>query len=189
MDNNKGIGMSATDFVKYIHARGWDEPTLVARWSLEGRGRFVRFEDVQLPSRSVFFNDALAGLPNRSDARGVITPDQYIQIIREKGWNQVSIAQRWGLSSRRINSIVNSTDRTLSFDDALIGLPENLANAWLLPSHLAILSEKGWTLKDILSRWPLTERELKKLVAREGGEQMLSDWFQGLPQKLTRNDH
>ena len=182
MDDNKDLGISTPDFVEYIQSKGWDRASLITRWNLEGRGRIVRFEDVQLSSRSVFFNDALAGLPMRSEERGVISPARYIQIVTEKGWNQVSIAKRWGLSSRRINTIVNDPERALSFDDALIGLPNN-QNIWLTASHLAIINEKGWTLKEILSRWPLTERELKKLADRDGGTGMLSDWFHGLPNK------
>jgi hypothetical protein len=183
MDDNKDLGISTPDFVEYIQSKGWDRASLITRWNLEGRGRIVRFEDVQLSSRSVFFNDALAGLPMRSEERGVISPARYIQIVTEKGWNQVSIAKRWGLSSRRINTIVNNSERALSFDDALVGLPENQSNAWLTPLQFAILDDKGWTLKEVLARWPLTERELKKFTERDSGIDMLSDWFQGLPNK------
>lgn len=181
MHNNKNQNMSATEFIEYIKSKGWSRSSLIMRWNLEGKGRIVRFEDVQLPSRSVFFNDALAGLPEKNVERAIITPDQFIQILAEKGWNQITIAQRWGLSARRINTIVNSAERSLSFDDALIGSPTCTEIAWLDQINISLLAERGWTLKAILARWPVTERELKKLAERPGGQQMLLDWFKGLP--------
>ena len=49
-------------------------------------------------------------------------------ILKEKGWTQREVGERWNLSERRISQIVTQDERKQYYTDAFKGLP---AKDWI----------------------------------------------------------
>ena len=47
---------------------------------------------------------------------------EYVKVLRAKGWSAQDLAERWGVSPRRISQIGNNP--TQKDQDALAGLPD-----------------------------------------------------------------
>ncbi|MDU4254581.1 hypothetical protein [Pseudomonas sp.] len=52
-----------------------------------------------------------------------LTPDQFKELMKAKGWKPEKLALRWGMSKRRVQQIAADAERPSYYDDALRGLP------------------------------------------------------------------
>lgn len=118
--------MEASALKHRLKAGGWTLKRIALRWNLSAR-RVSQI--VQTPERNGYYDDAFFGLLSdfKDDYEGRegigLTVAQIKALIKAKGWKQKSIAQRWGLSERRLSQIVTDPQRNLYYDDAIRGLP------------------------------------------------------------------
>lgn len=66
-----------------------------------------------------------ASLAKRLEATDAqMTPEQMKEAIKQRGWTNRSLAERWGKSETWISKIVNNPERDRMWDDAVRGLPQ-----------------------------------------------------------------
>lgn len=52
-----------------------------------------------------------------------LTPDQFKEAFKVRGWTGKTLAERWGKSATWISKIANNQNRDVHWDDAIRGLP------------------------------------------------------------------
>jgi len=52
------------------------------------------------------------------------TPAQFDALFQVRGWTQAAVAERWGVTARRVSQIKFDSHRAPHWEDALWGLPE-----------------------------------------------------------------
>lgn len=55
-----------------------------------------------------------------------MTPEEFKQVLRAKGWQIQELAVRWKMSRVRASQICNDAERPLYYDDAVRGLPSRI---------------------------------------------------------------
>lgn len=66
-----------------------------------------------------------------------MTPEQYKQMIQDKGWDANLLASRWGFKDKsRIYQIIRDQNRAEHWNDALRGLPYIIENSNILHKNL-----------------------------------------------------
>jgi plasmid maintenance system antidote protein VapI len=110
--------------------RGWNVRLLSERWAMTRR----RVEQIiKADERPCYLDDAIKGLPQYLAVPSVevlpLAPssqEDYIAAFSRKGWTSQMLAQRWGLTRRRVDQIFANSHRPSYYDDAITGLPQIL---------------------------------------------------------------
>ena len=124
MDRNCAEPLIPDAFRALMAEKNWTTEHLGARWLLGVR----RVQQIVVdPYRSRYFDDALRGAPAWSGLQESPAPlpaDEFLALMKAKGWTTERLGKRWLLGVRRIQQVVVDPHRSRYFDDALRGLPE-----------------------------------------------------------------
>ena len=52
-----------------------------------------------------------------------MTPEEFKELVRGKGWTYRALAVRWAMSETRVSQIARDAERPLYYDDAIRALP------------------------------------------------------------------
>lgn len=113
------------EFKSLYRSKGWNGTKLAQRWSKSEARISVIGND---PNRDPHWDDAVRGLPIRQasieTAYVRLSPEQFKDQFRNKGWSVRKLSMRWGESEAEIYKIAKDQKRKIFWDDAVLGLPE-----------------------------------------------------------------
>lgn len=115
-----------------------------------------------------------------------MTPHQFKERYKGKGWTGIALAQRWGKGREWISRIANDIGRDVHWDDAVVGLPayRDRSNATLSPDEFkAHYKGKGWTGLALAAHWDKGREWVSRVSNDANREQHWNDAVLGLPER------
>ncbi|WP_370238619.1 hypothetical protein [Neptunomonas phycophila] len=103
---------------------GWTKKRLAARWELTERriNQIIADKD-----RPCYYDEAFLFLKETTSQdthqQETLSVQAIKELIKGKGWQGKQIAQRWGMTERRISQIVTNPERAPYYNDGFRGLP------------------------------------------------------------------
>lgn len=120
------MSLTSQEFKAVIKSKGWTLKGVAMRWGITDVWMYNLAAN---PERPIHYDDAAFGLPSKSNAerqdkrrRYPLSAQDFKDLVKQKGWTQRAIAERWCFSDVWMYNLAGNIERPAHYGDAIFGL-------------------------------------------------------------------